>query len=236
MRVLFITAAVLFANAPLFASKADAQPAVPASSCTVFPANHIFNTRIDALPAADDTKTNYIGSLGNAPLHMDLGTDENATEDYTDQNYYGIPFNIVDSSKTAPVPIGFTGANSSPDESNCPISPNGTVYDWRTMNAPCVTGGGTPLTNAVLPIVDMVKVEGGYRSPAVQQDANKTDIHNGLAYNDAHMLLVDTSTCYLWEGYYTNYSNGVSPAWAFGSLAMWDLSSTELRPATWTSG
>jgi hypothetical protein len=49
---------------------------------------------------------------------------------------------------------------------------------------------------------------------------------------DRHALVVDSSTCTLYETYDTHYAAGSSTA---GSGAIFDLRSDALRPATWTS-
>ena len=50
--------------------------------------------------------------------------------------------------------------------------------------------------------------------------------------SDQHMLIVDNSTCTLYELYDISYSGG---SWHGGSGAIWDLNSNALRPDTWTS-
>jgi len=51
--------------------------------------------------------------------------------------------------------------------------------------------------------------------------------------SDHHLLVVDTSTCYLYEIYdVTHNGNGT---WSGGSGAIWNLNSDALRPAGWTS-
>ncbi|HEX7540744.1 MAG TPA: hypothetical protein VF352_01320 [Anaerolineales bacterium] len=50
--------------------------------------------------------------------------------------------------------------------------------------------------------------------------------------SDHHILVVDTSTCFLYETYDTSVDNGT---WSGGSGAIWDLTSNDLRPAGWTS-
>jgi hypothetical protein len=50
--------------------------------------------------------------------------------------------------------------------------------------------------------------------------------------SDHHILVVDTSTCTLYETYDANVGNG---NWSGGSGAVWDLRSNALRPAGWTS-
>ncbi len=50
--------------------------------------------------------------------------------------------------------------------------------------------------------------------------------------SDHHILIVDSSTCKLYEIYDASYSGG---SWHGGSGAIWDLNSNLLRPNTWTS-
>ena len=50
--------------------------------------------------------------------------------------------------------------------------------------------------------------------------------------SDHHALIVDTSTCRLYELYALQKKNG---SWRAGSGAIWDLNSNALRPAGWTS-
>jgi hypothetical protein len=49
---------------------------------------------------------------------------------------------------------------------------------------------------------------------------------------DAHILIVDSDLCRLYEIYDASYENG---QWSGGSGAVWDLNSNALRPAGWTS-
>jgi hypothetical protein len=50
--------------------------------------------------------------------------------------------------------------------------------------------------------------------------------------SDRHLLIVDSSTCKLYEIFDASYSGG---SWSAGSGAIWDLNSNALRPDTWTS-
>ena len=50
--------------------------------------------------------------------------------------------------------------------------------------------------------------------------------------SDHHLLVVDDSTCTLYEVYNAHFSAG---KWHGGSGAIWDLHSNALRPDTWTS-
>jgi hypothetical protein len=56
-----------------------------------------------------------------------------------------------------------------------------------------------------------------------------TTIENG---SDAHAIVIDSSTCRLYETYATSED---SSGWHAGSGAIWSLSSDALRPAGWTS-
>ena len=50
---------------------------------------------------------------------------------------------------------------------------------------------------------------------------------------DRHVLVVDSSTCFLYE-LYSSYPNS-DGSWNAGSAAVWDLANGEQRPWTWTS-
>ncbi len=50
--------------------------------------------------------------------------------------------------------------------------------------------------------------------------------------SDHHILIVDNSTCTLYELYDASFSGG---SWHAGSGAIWNLNSNALRPDTWTS-
>jgi len=54
-------------------------------------------------------------------------------------------------------------------------------------------------------------------------------IENG---GDAHILMVHTGECVLYELYASSYSNGM---WYAGSGAIWDLKTNSTRPPGWTS-
>ncbi|HEY1554083.1 MAG TPA: hypothetical protein VGF94_04570 [Kofleriaceae bacterium] len=181
-------------------------PAVGA--CPVFPANFIFNTRIDSLPM-DNGTSGYISTIGGSvKVHLDLGTETDQQQD----DYYGIPSNVVTGNSFAWPQVSYSstdpGLDWDPlDESDCGTSQKGVV-------SPC------PGTPAPLPMPAMPLVESG-----VQTDQSN--------YGDHHVLLVDSDNCRLWELYHV-YSDG-SGGWDIFGSASWDLRSTALRPMTWTS-
>ena len=75
---------VLLALAVLVPATATATE-VPGTDCAVFPANNIWNTRVDSLPVHDMSET-WLASAGagSAGLHPDFGPPD-----------YGIPFDVV---------------------------------------------------------------------------------------------------------------------------------------------
>jgi hypothetical protein len=65
------------------------------------------------------------------------------------------------------------------------------------------------------PLGEDTKFEGGRRSKG-----------------DRHVIVVDSSTCDLYETWHTKFRKG---KWSAGSGAIWDLDSHQLRPDGWTS-
>jgi hypothetical protein len=148
------------------------QSASAISGCSVFPANNIWNTRVDDLPlnAHSDQWVNTIGR--NTGFHMDFGSGT------WDGGPIGIPYNLAGAATPRYVLDFYYPEESDPGP---------------------------------YPIPDDPKIEWG---------------------SDHHILVVDTSTCFLYEIYDASYSGG---AWHGGSGAIWDLNSNALRPAGWTS-
>ena len=154
-------------------SNAGASQSAPAiSGCSIFPANNIWNTRVDNLPldAHSDQWVNTISR--NTGFHMDFGSG------MWDGGPIGIPYNLAGAATPRYV-LDFYY----PDESD----------------------------PGPYPIPGDPKIEWG---------------------SDHHLLVVDASTCFLYEIYDASYSGG---AWHGGSGAIWDLDSNALRPAGWTS-
>ena len=93
------------------------------------------------------------------------------------------------------------------------------------------TGYGIPI-NVVGPSTPRVSVTFGYASesdPGPYPIPANPAIEGG---SDRHMLLWDTSACYLYELYAAARGGG---AWSAGSGAIWNLRSNALRPDGWTS-
>ena len=183
------------------------------AGCPLLPANHVFNTPIDALPTHPSSAT-YMTTIGTRNLHLDLGR----TVDQQSATYYGIPYNVVTGGSLTWSKIAFyspnPGLNWNPrPEADCAVGAN------HSLVAPCLA---TTAPSPLLPIPSGVLVEGGVNTAA-----------NQMPYGDHHILVLDSDTCRLWETYHS-YPDGTGGWNIFGS-ATWDLRSNALRPAGWTS-
>ncbi|WP_167088421.1 hypothetical protein [Massilia frigida] len=190
------------------------------AGCDMFPANAIFNTRIDDLVRfpAHASSNAWIHSVGNArALHMDFGRNVNQA-DYA--SYYGIPYNVVDASTTSWPRVSFaiTDPNSGngdgvPDESDC-AAPDAA----HTLTRGCST---LPATSQRFPYPNdnVLKAEYG-------------NCNDPQQCGDRHVLAVEKNACRLWESYFTYKVNG---QWHAYSTAAWNLNSNQMRPRTWTS-
>ncbi len=84
--------------------------------CAMFPADNVWNARVDSLPL-DPNSATYITTIGaNAAFHPDFGTNP----------IYGIPYNLVNGSQPK-VPILFGEGASESDPSPYPIPPNALI-------------------------------------------------------------------------------------------------------------
>ncbi len=181
--------------------------------CAVLPANHLFNTPIDAFPVHANSAA-FMATIGAHKIHLDLGT----TVDQASDEYYGIPYNVVHSKAIPWVDAAYTTTDKADldwdptDEADCA---SGTAH---TLTSPC-TAAAEPKPQ--FPIPAMPLVEGGIIKDPTQP------------YGDHHVLLLDSDTCGLWELYHV-YPDAKSGWDIFGS-AFFDLHSNALRPAGWTS-
>jgi hypothetical protein len=191
----------------------------------MFPATSIFNTRIDdaaRFPVHPSSAT-WIGNIGaNTAFKADWST----VEDQNDlANYFGIPYNVVDNTKTSWPTVSFgiidprdnNGAGV-PQESDC-AAPNGSGGYTLTRNCSTLAEANRRFP---FPYDNIIKAEHGACN----------DPLNAQCGGDRHILMVEQNACRLWESYYT-----YKPAnqWFAYSTAAWDLSSNAMRPDTWTS-
>lgn len=173
--------------------------------CQVLPTDHVFNSRIDALPVHPRSDA-FIATIGGTRrVHLDLGTEEDSSAD----DYYGIPFNVVDGA-LAWTSVTYAESDMA-EESDCTLASD-TAHD---VLSPCTA----PTGRAAFPIPDAPLIEGGL---SAQFPAD----------GDHHLLVVDSSTCVLWE-----LAEAVRPSggWRSNWTAAFDLASNALRPAGWTS-
>jgi hypothetical protein len=88
-------------------------------TCPMFPANNVWNIRVDNLPV-DAHSNAYINSIGsNTTLHPDFGTVWNNAPN-------GIPYTTVPGTQ-APVPINFTAYGDESDPGPYPIPRNAPI-------------------------------------------------------------------------------------------------------------
>ena len=147
-------------------------------ACTVFPANNIWNRRVDTLPLHPMSSA-YIASIGSdSNVHADFGSG------LWDGGPIGIPFVKVPANQPV-VDINFTAYGDESDPGPYPVP----------TSAP---------------------VEGG-------PDAD----------GDRHVLVLQESTCMLYE-LYRAFPNS-DGSWDADSAAAYDLRSNALRPEGWTS-
>jgi hypothetical protein len=169
LRGLAILVACTFA-AGTSAAAGPKPPTLPgARNCPIFPASNVWNKRVDTLPVA----------ANSAAMISAIGDDSAVHPDFGSYLGYGIPYNVVSSSKAHPAKVTFDYA----DESD----------------------------------------RGPYPMPAHP---------NQEASGDGHVLIVNSTTCKLYELY---DAKGSGTSWKAGSGAIWNLRSNHLRPDGWTS-
>lgn len=195
------------------AGQGGAGPVATIAGCQIFPANHIFNTKIDALPV-DPNSAAYLATIGTHNIHLDLGT----SVDVTAADYYGIPYNVVHGNALTWAHAFYKTTDTADlawdptTEADCA---SGTAH---TLVSPC-TASAAP--QPLFPIPSPPLCEGGIDTTPSQP------------YGDHHILMLDADTCRLWELYhaYPDPSSG----WDIFGSASFDLRSNALRPAGWTS-
>lgn len=177
--------------------------------CRMFPANHIFNTPIDDLPV-DPNSAAYITTIGaTRRIHLDLGT----TTDPTSAEFYGIPYNLVAGNGLTWPTVEYTSPD--PDYNWDPTEESDCADSSKAVVSPCT------IASPRLPFPPNAIVEGGLSTAADHQPGG-----------DHHLLVLDTDTCRLWEGYHVYRPGG---AWQIFGSATFDLDATAMRPSTWTS-
>lgn len=216
----FISTLLLFCANPFAFATAPAL-----GGCSLFPDDAIFNVRIDDLqrfprhPQSDL----WISRIGNRALHLDFGRNENP-DAWNDPNngYWGIPFNLIDSSGTDWPTVSFLitdpragNGNGVPEESDCAVSQPNSFGLVRGCDSLALGAQQFPY-----PKINQIKAEYG-------------SCNDAQSCGDRHILIVEEGQCRLWESYFSYHINN---QWYAYSTAAWDLNSNALRPNSWTSG
>ena len=191
-------------------------------NCQAFPANALFNTRIDNAATYPVHPSNALWGArigATRAFHADWGRNENQADT---ENYYGIPINYLDggsASQTTWPTVNFTitdprsgNGNGVPEESDCTNIAGGSIISGCNTVPAADRRFPYPVTSAV-------KAENGACNDA-------------RTCGDRHILVVDTNTCRLWESYFSYHVDG---QWYAYSTAAYNLDSNTMRPNTWTS-
>ena len=190
--------------------------------CQLFPANAIFNTRIDDVsrfPAAAQSE-HWLDVAGRTlPFGADWGVN---TDPAAYASYWGMPINVIDSSATDWPVLSFDFSTSGvsweqgyPFKSDCAVA----------------TGSGYGIVH------DCTSVPAAHRQfpfPRDGQIVNEDGACNDPnRCGDRHVLVVEKGACRLWESF---FSYKLSGQWYSMATAAWDLNSLALRPDNWASG
>lgn len=215
------------ATAPAAAPAAASAPssgAVPRlGDCDLFPANNIFNTRIDDVSRfpAHPNSAAWVDLVGRqVQFQTDWGTNDNPSDYAT---YYGLPINVVDGSPATTewpvVAFDFSTSGASwergwPFKSDCAVSDgngHGIVRDCTSVQP--------SQRRFPFPVDWKLKSQGG-----ACNDPNSC--------GDKHVLVVEQGACRLWESYFAYKLGG---QWYSLATAAWDLRSNAMRPDDWAS-
>jgi len=216
---------VVASPAPAVAQPADtaaaAGPVPTLGDCQLFPANAIFNTRIDDVsrfPAHPDSGR-WIDLAGrHLPFGADWGFHENQAS-YGD--YYGMPVNVIDRGDSDWPVVSFDFSSSGaywergwPYKSDCAV-PDGDGYALRRD---CTSA---PAGQQRFPFPHDWQI--------VNEDGQCNDPNR---CGDRHVLVVEKGECRLWESFFAYKLGG---QWYSLATAAWDLKSNALRPRDWAS-
>jgi hypothetical protein len=189
----------------------------------MFPANAIFNTRIDDTSRfpTHPQSNNWVNMVGaNMPFRTDWGINDNPA---IPSSYWGMPINVVD---------GTSGTTNWPNV-QFNFAPSGVSFDagWP-YKSDCAVADG----NGFSIRRDCTTV------PADQNRFPFPHMSNVLTENglcggpqqcgDHHVLVVERGACRLWESF---YAHNLSGQWYALTTAAWDLRSNALRPRDWAS-
>jgi hypothetical protein len=200
---------------PAPAATAAASGAPTLGGCDLFPANAIFNTRIDdaaRFPVHPDS-ARWI-ALAGASLNFsaDWGTNANPA---AYQSYWGLPVNVIDDAGSDWPQVSF-------DFSASGLS----SLSGYPAQSDCAAADGSGFTIAR----DCTTLPASQRRFPFPRDA--TLLAEGGACTDPgcgdrHVLVLEQGACRLWESYFSYELGG---RWYSLATAAWDLHSLALRP------
>jgi hypothetical protein len=190
------------AQAASTAEPSSTAPTETTGDCEMFPSTSIFNTRIDDV-ARFPAHANSSAWIAKVGADTPLTPNWGTSSNPADvDNYWGLPVNIADAASLQWPVVSFDGGY--PDESDCATAADGSGIVNGCSNIPA--------TSRHFPVP----------SGNVLTELN----------DDKHVLVVDRSTCRLWEAY---GAQGFGGQWSAMSTATWDLNSNALRPDGWGS-
>jgi hypothetical protein len=224
------TAALINTGSPAAASSSSSSTAGQAlagspvvGDCPMFPANAIFNTRVDdtsrfpALPQSND----WINRVGRGtPFATDWGKSLNPA----DRNaYFGMPINVVDGTPaTTSWPVtafDFAASGQSTDSGYTPKSD-------------CAVDDGHGGFGFVRGCASTPEAQRRFPFPNSNVLNENGTCNDPRSCGDHHVLVVEKGACRLWESY---FSYNLSGRWYSMAIAAWDLNSLALRPKDWNS-
>ncbi|HWI82292.1 hypothetical protein [Ramlibacter sp.] len=211
------------APAPAPAPLASSGAVPTLGDCELFPANNIFNTRIDDVSRfpAHPNSAAWVDLVGrNVQFHTDWGSNDNPANYGT---YYGLPINVIDGTPATtdwPV-VSFDFSTSGaywetgwPFKSDCAVS-DGNGYG---MVRDC-TSVQPSQRRFPFPLDWKLQSQGGA-------------CNDPATCGDKHVLVVEQGACRLWESYFAYKLGG---QWYSLATSAWDLKSNAMRPDDWAS-
>jgi hypothetical protein len=187
----------------------------------MFPANAIFNTRIDDVSrfpahARSSYWVNLVGA--GVPMWGDWGVTDNQANT---QSYWGLPINVVDSGSTQWPVVSFDYATS------------GVFFEQGYAHrSDCAVADGAGGYKIVTNCEQVAPSQRRFPFPS-GTTLKQGGFCNEPSYcGDSHVLVVEKGACRLWESWFTYNLSG---QWYSMATAAWDLRSYALRPYNWNA-